>query len=729
MHMIAFLVASLLIQTKAMPELSLIPQPKSVVMRSEASSFAPIAWTIFAPDQKLKEAVAAFREDIGRMFNSECKTVDKASQALLTLKIDPSLPHAYQVESARKIRIVGRDVQSVVWGMTTLLQAFDAFYIKDRPILIPPSFEIKDSPDSTYRGVLVDVARKYHSIDTLKQIVQLCRWYKINYLQLHLTDDQSFTFPSKAFPKLNSDNRHGGPSYTQEELRKLVAFADARGVTIIPEFDIPGHSATMVRTMPELFKIVGTKPYEHHATINFANPKVLDAVDTLIGEMCDVFKSAPYFHMGGDEADYANAAQHPDFQAAFMKNGLGNNATHEIYRLFLTQVNEMIKKRGKKTIVWEGFGRDPGSKFQIPKDITVMEFESAYYLPTDLLADGYTLINAAWTPLYVVNEHVWSPKKVFEWDLRKFGRFSTFYPATTWFEVPTYDRIIGGQVCAWEQPEYLAFDHLRRIVPAMAERTWNRQPKHSYDVFRKRLSISDVKLSDLAQGITIVGSNLMSNGPDDFDIARFDNETTVTLSQRFFPGPLYYTTDGSRPTRNSSIYKGPIKIDKTTTIRAAQIRATSIDLYIAESARTFYKDVSGKPNLATGKPVAVSGGTQDPQVPEFVVDNKLDLGSSWWAAPAPQWLKVDLKQIYRIEKIDVFPYWDGRRYYRYTVEVSKDGKTWLQVADKSENTVPASSAGDEFKIAPTQARYVRVNLLANSANEGVHLVELRVWGK
>ena len=81
---------------------------------------------------------------------------------------------------------------------------------------------ITDAPASSYRGLLIDVARKYHSIDTLRQYVRLCRLHKIRYLQLHLTDDQAFTFPSTVFPKLMSKNYHGGPSYTLDDREVTV---------------------------------------------------------------------------------------------------------------------------------------------------------------------------------------------------------------------------------------------------------------------------------------------------------------------------------------------------------------------------------------------------------------------------------------------------------------------------------------------------------------------------
>ena len=132
-------------------------------------------------------------------------------------------------------------------------------------------------------------------------------------------------------------------------------------------------------------------------------------------------------------------------------------------------------------------------------------------------------------------------------------------------------------------------------------------------------------------------------------------------------------------------------------------------------------------NLTTGKPVTVSGGTQPGHPPELAVDGLADRSSAWWAAPWPQWLRVDLQKVVRVGSIELFTYWDSGRYYQYTVNVSVDGKSWTQVVNMGRNTRPATAAGDRHSIAPTDARFVRVNMLHNSANEGVHIAEIRVY--
>ena len=318
----------------------------------------------------------------------------------------------------------GGNYGAVALGTATLLQAMAVEKQAIKQAVSLPRMSIEDEPKSNFRGLMVDVARHQHSIASLKDIVELCRLYKVRYLQLHLTDDQAFMFPSRAYPLLNTKNENHRKSYTLEDLKDLVAFADHRNVTIIPEYEVPGHSAAVNRAMHDLFIIAKTKPYEHHASINFCKDDVMRAVETITGEMCEVFKSSPYFHIGGDEADLALADQNVDFKAAMKKYDLPNQ--HELYRRFVCQMDDIMKKNGKQMIVWEGFGRR--GKVNIPKDIIVMAYEIRFYMPGDLVKDGYKVINAAWTPLYVVNDNCRPPEEIYAWNLYQFKPFGAKRP-------------------------------------------------------------------------------------------------------------------------------------------------------------------------------------------------------------------------------------------------------------------------------------------------------------
>ena len=131
-------------------------------------------------------------------------------------------------------------------------------------------------------------------------------------------------------------------------------------------------------------------------------------------------------------------------------------------------------------------------------------------------------------------------------------------------------------------------------------------------------------------------------------------------------------------------------------------------------------------NLTTGKPVKASAAHPN-HPPERAVDGLANRKSYWDADPYPQWLQVDLGKAVKLDRMQPFFYWDGRRYYQYTIEVSANGTDWTQVVDRSATAEKTTSEGELHAIQPVEARYVRVNMLKNSANPGVHISELRVF--
>jgi hypothetical protein len=133
------------------------------------------------------------------------------------------------------------------------------------------------------------------------------------------------------------------------------------------------------------------------------------------------------------------------------------------------------------------------------------------------------------------------------------------------------------------------------------------------------------------------------------------------------------------------------------------------------------------PNLALKRPVRASHPCQGNLAPELAVDGKVSLESYWSCAETPSWVEVDLGRAAKLGSLRLHTYWDGTRYYQYTIAVSLDGKEWKQVVDESANTKPAGPDGTSFKVGPVEARHVRVHMLKNSANPGVHIVELQAF--
>lgn len=149
--------------------------------------------------------------------------------------------------------------------------------------------------------------------------------------------------------------------------------------------------------------------------------------------------------------------------------------------------------------------------------------------------------------------------------------------------------------------------------------------------------------------------------------------------------------------------------------------------YAFTRQRTLNISEAYQKTLTTGKPVVTSLGTEEGTSARYAVDGMADRWSAWWASPSPQWLSVDLEKPCLVDTVTVIPYWNGSRYYQYTVSVSPDGKQWTEVIDMRTNTTPATAEGIHHRFTPVEARHIKITMVKNSANESVHLVELRVY--
>ena len=291
-----------------------------------------------------------------------------------------------------------------------------------------------DRPDCSYRGLMVDLARQRHPLPYVLSYVDLCWKNRASHLQLHFTDSQSFTLPMKAYPKLSTEGR----AYTREEIGILVDYAAARGITLVPEVDVPGHSHPFFAAYPELFGTAGVLP---------ACDEVFDALETIFGEVAELFPNSPWIHIGGDEASIGAWENCPRTLAYMKKNGIAD--IHEMYAEYVRAVTEKIFALGRTPVVWEGFGKAYNDR--IDKRTIVIAWESYYQPAYDLAASGFTLINCSWKPLYIVtpNTH-WSKEEIAAHDPWKWDHWwekSAAYPDG--YRIDRSYPVLGCQLCAW----------------------------------------------------------------------------------------------------------------------------------------------------------------------------------------------------------------------------------------------------------------------------------------
>ena len=507
--------------------INIVPLPKKVdIIESNKYILLPKNIKVFIASDEKKNLFNLISKDFGKLsFSNSFKLIKNKNRANLSLEIADELDkEEYEITVSNKIVIKGGSLSAIKMARSTLLQLSE----NDKGRVIFPIIKLKDNPDADYRGLLIDLARKWHKAETIYKLIDLASFYKLNYLQFHLTDDQLFTFPSENFPKLQTKDKH----YTKEELLSFVDYAYQRGVVIVPEIDVPGHSMQFVKKYPEIFSISNAESggedlfggrVDFVNVLNMGKEEVYTSLEKLFIEVMDIFHTSPYFHLGADEANLKLIVDDPDVKRFMIKNNLGNDV-HELYRYFIVRMNDFFKSKGKQMFVWEGFSRN--GKIEIPRDITVFEFESLYNLPNHLVEDGYKLVNTSWKPLYVVRSGnpdpnvlplKWGPERIYEWNMWRWE--------TWWHKSPAYKKpiqldrnknVIGAQMCSWEQTDESEVPSLRKRLPSFVERIWNVDKKVEFDVFFEKVNKTDIVLSEIindkSQDSLLIGFNIIGDG-------------------------------------------------------------------------------------------------------------------------------------------------------------------------------------------------------------------------
>lgn len=474
--------------------MKIIPTPKFVQPSLDNTDILTFAPNIMQNDE-FSEAVEAFASYVQRLHGISIEVKDCAS--LRIVKDEAFDVEAYRLAVSKEgINIYASGNEGVNHAFATILQMIQ---VKEGSILLP-AVTIEDKPDCEYRGMMVDLARNWHPFPYLLSFVDMCYFYKVAVLQLHFTDDQSYTLPSRIYPKLSTEGRF----YTHEQIAELVEYAHARGVELSPEIDVPGHCKSFGEVYGELF---GTKG------VICQHEDSMEAMRNLFRELCDMFPHSKYIHIGGDEAyampEWTKCA---DCQAYAKSVGIDSDMEDKkmlaelMYAHFISEMADVCFAKGKQPIVWEGFGKVVNDK--ISKDILVMSWENLYQLTPDLLEAGFKVINCSWNPMYVVTPlNMWKPEELYDWSIYQWKAMhpdSPYYE--TVYEAPKESVILGGQLLAWgdhiptqyetvAEGVYEERKCLAERLPMLTENTWNVEKVSNYEAFAKDVDEQNSKLT------------------------------------------------------------------------------------------------------------------------------------------------------------------------------------------------------------------------------------------
>ncbi|MDP8982821.1 MAG: family 20 glycosylhydrolase [Acidobacteriota bacterium] len=321
-----------------------------------------------------------------------------------------------------------------------------------------PAVHIEDRPRFPWRGLHLDVSRHWIPADVVKRNLDAMAAVKLNVFHWHLSDDQGFRVESKRYPKLQGMGSDGN-YYTQDQIRDVIAYARNRGIRVVPEFDIPGHSTSWLVGYPELASSPG--PYEierrwgvFDPTMDPTRETTYTFLDGFIGEMSRLFPDE-FFHIGGDEVNGKQWKASVHIQAFMKQRGLKDN--HELQAHFNQRVQAIVKKYGKRMEGW-----DEILNGDLPKNIVIQSWRGQKSL-AEAARMGYAgILSSGW---YL--DHM--------------------LPASTHYAVDPMakesdslnpeerSRILGGEAAEWA--EYATAENVdNRIWPrtaAIAERLWS----------------------------------------------------------------------------------------------------------------------------------------------------------------------------------------------------------------------------------------------------------------
>ena len=443
-------------------------------------------------------------------------TIAVASAGAAVQGVDEDESYTLKVTPENATLTAATDV-GAMRGMETLLQL--ASNVRGACVL--PAISIEDAPRFRWRGFMLDVSRHFEPLPVIERMLDGMAIAKLNVFHWHLSDDQGFRAESKKFPRLTA-NASGGEFYTQDQMREVVAYARARGIRVVPEFDMPGHTSSWILAYPDLgsgetITALPTVFGIPAAELDPTRESTYKFIDAFVGEMSGIFPDA-YFHIGGDETAGKGWMANPRIQAFMQKKGFTGPPQLQAY--FNQRLLPILKKHGKQMIGWDEI-LNPS----LPKDIVIQSWRGEESLAAGA-QQGYAGILSA--PYYLDAEK--TSAQMFLADP---------VPANTAMDAAQQKLILGGEACMWAEqlhPETVDSRVWPRTL-AIAERLWSPQNDRDVPYMYQRLrqvshELEDAGLRHISGPETLRRNLAGTRNPEALDLLASVTEP-VSFSDRY----------------------------------------------------------------------------------------------------------------------------------------------------------------------------------------------------
>ena len=611
-------------------ELALIPIPQSVRIGEGAFRWSPgqdvavhdkvlLDWEL---DERLLEVI-----DPGGLHTATVKGPHGPDSGVHLL-INPTLwdlgPEAYKLSIREdSLTISSATPTGVFYGIQTLRQLLPQLEVEAGASAMysnwsVPACEITDAPRFGWRGQLLDVSRHFLPLEFVKKNIDYLAALKLNVFHWHLTDDQGWRVPVPAYPKLTSVGAwrvgrndlpwHGRPEqapgevadyggfYTREEIAEVIEYARLRGVTVVPEIDVPGHSRAAIAAYPELscdgvVRGVATGGIMEENALCPGREGTFEFVEQVLASVIELFPSE-YIHIGGDECNKSAWETCVDCQGRMAAEGLAN--VEQLQSYFIRRVEGILNAHGRKMVGW-----DEILEGGLAPNAVVMSWRGE--------AGGIEAAKAGHDVIMTPSEYCYLDLKQGLPETEPELGYSELLLSTAYSYEPLpkelnadqAKHILGIQGNLWGESiqgeveaNYMLFPRLF----AIAEVAWSEPDRKAWRGFMDRLDPMLLRLE--AQGIGYAPSLYQVGLHIEVDAA--NAKIALAMDTEHGDVEMRYTTDGTEPTSESTRYGAPLQLTESTRFQAAAFRGGLRLGRITEKMLDLHKAM-GKPIESTSE--------------------------------------------------------------------------------------------------------------------------------
>lgn len=483
--------------------LPLIPMPNKLEQREGFFTLSPSS-QITLQAALAEKAATWLQQELNRLFGFTSKAI---GQSDILFRNNPTLDEGeYQLSvSSSGIRLESASSVGFVHASATLLQLIKC---SDNSELQVPYVKISDSPRFKYRGMMLDCARHFHPVERVKRLINQLAHYKFNTFHWHLTDDEGWRLEIKTFPQLTDIGAYRGSGtplepqyshlnsvyggfYSQEQVREVIAFAEERGITIIPEIDIPGHCRAAIKSLPELLQ--DPQDASRYRSIQHYNDNILspalpgtyEFLDKVLAEVAELFPSK-WVHIGADEVPDGVWIESPACQQLMAQHGY--QTAKELQGHLLRYAEQKLRSLGKRMVGWEE--AQHGNK--VSKDTVIYSWLSEE-AALNCAKQGFDVILQPGQSTYLDMTQDYAPEEPGV-DWAAVIPLESAYQYEPLAEIPDSDpirkRILGIQCALWseivitqQRMDYMIFPRLT----AMAEACWTEKTHRNWEDYLSRL--------------------------------------------------------------------------------------------------------------------------------------------------------------------------------------------------------------------------------------------------